>query len=513
VHHVRPDGLQALSLAAAEAKSLSSLLDQLVVGLTAEKGVALARIWLVDGAVLQLAASAGGSLAGEPWRRLNGDFAQIPLGQRKVGIVASTGKGLLIGDNAQSDPQIARPDWAKREKIRAFCGQPLVFRGQVLGVLAVFARAPIDDVAAGWLRTFADHAAVAIANARAFEELGRLRDALERERDDLRAEMASSVATGPIVGPSAALAEVRRRIELVAATDATVLVVGESGTGKELVATAVHEKSARRAQPIVRINCAAVPADLFESEFFGHARGAFTGAVRERAGKIQLADKGTVFLDEVAEIPLSLQAKLLRLLQEHTFSRVGEDQTRSVDVRFIAATNRDLRAEVSAGRFREDLYYRLSVFPVAIPPLRERRDDIAPLARRFLDDVARRYGRGRLSLRQSDVALLEAQPWRGNVRELANVVERAVILATGRTPRFDLALADERHDELVPATSAKSRRFHTAREWRELERENLRAAVVAAGGRIYGDGGAAELLGVKPTTLVSKLAALKVPRT
>ncbi|HEY4221260.1 MAG TPA: sigma 54-interacting transcriptional regulator, partial [Myxococcota bacterium] len=426
---MRPDGLQALSLATAEARSLSRLLDELVVGLAAERGIALARIWLLDGATLRLAASAGSSLGGEAWRRLDGDFSQIPLGQRKVGIVASTAKAVHIEDRAQSDPHIARPAWAKRERIRAFCGQPLLFRGQVLGVLAIFSRATIDVAAASWLRTFADHAAVAIANARAFEELERLRDVLVQERDALRAEFSSSVAAGPILGTSAALAEVRRRIELVAATDATVLVVGESGTGKELVATAVHEQSARRAQAIVRINCAAVPDELFESEFFGHARGAFTGAVRERAGKLQLADKGTVFLDEVAELPLALQAKLLRVLQEHTFSRVGEDQTRTVDVRFIAATHRDLRAEVRAGRFREDLYYRLSVFPIEIPPLRERVDDIAPLVRRFLEDVCRRYGRAPLPVRASDLALLERAPWGGNVRELMNVVERAVILA------------------------------------------------------------------------------------
>ncbi len=495
--------------------------------------MALARVWLLDedAPVLRLAASAGASIDGQKWRRLNGDFSVIPLGQRKVGIVASSASMILIEDHAQKDPHIARPDWAKREGIRAFCGQPLLFRGQVLGVLAVFSRGPIDDTGASFLRSFADHCAVAIANARAFDELRRSRTELEQERDELRAEMSSSISTGPILGKSAAITEVRRKIELVAATDASVLIVGESGTGKELVATAVHEKSARAQAPIVRINCAAVPADLFESEFFGHARGAFTGAVKERAGKLQLAHQGSVFLDEVAEIPLRLQPKLLRAIQEHSFSRVGDDQTRNVDVRFIAATNRDLRAEVRAGRFREDLYYRLSVFPIAVPPLRDRRDDIALLAKRFLDDACRRYGKPKIALKPSDVALLERAPWRGNVRELMNVVERAVILAAGAHPRFDLALADQAaalpdrnvnrpaHQALDeegragPTTSTRGKStFLTARQWRERERDNLRAALAAADGRVYGAGGAAELLGMKATTLMSKLKALGITR-
>jgi transcriptional regulator with GAF, ATPase, and Fis domain len=511
---VRPDGLQALSLAVADARALPELLARVVTGLAAEPGVALARIWLLADDTLRLAASAGGSIVtsggvAEQWTRLDGAFSVIPLGQRKVGVVAATGSALLVEDHAQTDPHIARPDWAKREKIRAFCGQPLVFRGQVLGVLAVFSRQAIDATAAGWLRTFADHAAVAIANARAFEQLEQLRGALEQERDDLRAELATGAA-GPLIGPSAALAEVRRRIELVAPTDATVLVLGESGTGKELVATAIHEASARRAQPIVRVNCAAIPAELFESEFFGHVKGAFTGALRDRAGKVQLAHRGTLFLDEVAEIPLALQPKLLRVLQERAFERVGDEQTRTADVRFVAATNRDLGAEVRAGRFREDLYYRLAVFPIEIAPLRARPEDIAPLARRFVDAACARFGRAPLPLRPSDVALLAAQRWPGNVRELMSFIERAVILSDKTRLRLDLAFAESPGVPTTPSPAARG--FVTVREWRARERDNVRAALAAADGRIYGPRGAAELLGVKPTTLASRLKALGIAR-
>jgi transcriptional regulator with GAF, ATPase, and Fis domain len=230
-----------------------------------------------------------------------------------------------------------------------------------------------------WLRMIADHAAAAIATARAFAEIEALQKRLELENEYLREEVTRAGAFGELIGQSPALEAVARQIDLVAPTDSGVLILGESGTGKELVAREIHRRSHRAGKPLIRVNCAAVPRELYESEFFGHARGAFTGALRDRAGRFELADQGTLFLDEVGEIPLELQAKLLRVLQEGELERVGEERTRRVNVRLVTATNRDLRAEVEAGRFRQDLYYRLSVFPVELPPLRKRKQDI-PLA-------------------------------------------------------------------------------------------------------------------------------------
>src|SRR6201999_1927728 len=254
----------------------------------------------------------------------------------------------------------------------------------------------------------------------------------------LRQEVREANAFGDLVGRSPALAAVERQIELVAPTDAPGLILGETGPGKELVAREVHRRSGRSARPLIKVNCAAVPRELYESEFFGHARGAFTGALRDRAGRFELADGGTLFLDEVGEIPLELQAKLLRVLQEGELERVGEERTRKINVRLIAATNGDLRAEAEAGRFRQDLYYRLSVFPVELPPLRKRADDIPLLAEHFLALAARKLGRPKLRLTLAHVQQLQQYPWPGNVRELQHVIERAAITADG--PRLAIEL-------------------------------------------------------------------------
>jgi transcriptional regulator with GAF, ATPase, and Fis domain len=294
-------------------------------------------------------------------------------------------------------------------------------------------------------------------------------------------------------------------VALVAPTDASVLVSGESGTGKELVARRIHARSRRASQPFIAVNCAAVPRDLFESEFFGHAKGAFTGAVRDRIGRFEAADGGTLFLDEIGEIPLELQAKLLRVLQERTLERVGETKTRRVDVRVLAATNRDLRAEVAAGRFREDLFFRLSVFPIVVPPLRERPADVAALVDHFVGAACARLGRPRPAVPSRVLRALERHAWPGNVRELASVVERGVILATDGRLRVELPdagrSAPSPADEVIPAA-----------DWRRRERANLEAALARAGGRVYGRGGAAEIVGVPPTTFASRLRALGVVR-
>ncbi len=261
------------------------------------------------------------------------------------------------------------------------------------------------------------------------KEIERLNAELASERDYLREEVKHAFAHGDIIGDSPALRRSLEQVRAVAATDANVLINGESGVGKELFSRAIHDASPRADKPLVRVNCASVPKELFESEFFGHVRGAFTGAVKDRVGRFQLADGGTLFLDEVGEIPLDLQSKLLRVLQEREFERVGEDRTRSVDVRLVAATNRDLKAEASAGRFREDLYYRLSVFPIHVPPLRERVEDIVPLARHFLRRSCERLKKRAPTVSADVEQQLRTYPWPGNIRELQNVMERAAILA------------------------------------------------------------------------------------
>ena len=276
----------------------------------------------------------------------------------------------------------------------------------------------------------------------ALAENARLRDELEQERDYLREEVKVAQNFGEIVGNSPAMMAMLNRIAAVAETPASVLLQGESGVGKELVAHAIHEQSPRADGPLVKVNCASIPKELFESEFFGHVKGAFTGAYRDRVGRFQLADNGTIFLDEVSEIPLELQSKLLRVLQESEFERVGDDVTRTVDVRVIAATNRNLEKQIVDGEFREDLFYRLSVFPIDVPPLRDRGDDIIHLARHYLQKTCNAFGRDQMQLTRSQADMLLAYSWPGNVRELKNVIERAVILSPRNVLRLDLSMAN-----------------------------------------------------------------------
>ncbi|MEE4186603.1 MAG: sigma 54-interacting transcriptional regulator [Gammaproteobacteria bacterium] len=339
----------------------------------------------------------------------------------------------------------------------------------------------------------------------AYGEIARLKEELERERDYLREEVSVSMNFGRIVGESPALAAMLARIEAVADTPANVLIVGETGTGKELVAHAIHARSRRASAPLVKVNCASIPRELFESEFFGHAKGAFTGAYKDRVGRFQLADGGTIFLDEVGEIPLELQGKLLRVLQEREFERVGEDVTRQVDVRVIAATNRDLEKEVEAGNFREDLYYRLSVFPVQVPPLRKRGDDVIQLAMHFLEQICRDFGRPVPNLTQSQVEAMRAYAWPGNIRELKNVIERAVILSPADASRLELSLPTEGGPVQLAAAESAAADFLTEREMKAQQRENLRRALEFAGWRVSGKGGAAELLGLRPSTLTDRM--------
>jgi DNA-binding NtrC family response regulator len=310
---------------------------------------------------------------------------------------------------------------------------------------------------------------------------------------------------GGIVGESEALQVVLQQVELVADTDATVLLTGESGTGKELVARAIHERSHRRKGPLVRVNCAAIPESLFESELFGYVRGAFTGALNDRPGRFEAAQGGTLLLDEIGEVPLAMQPKLLRVLQEKELERVGETRPRKIDVRIVAATNRDLAGEVEAGRFRGDLFYRLNVFPIENPPLRDRREDIPLLAEHFIQAAARRLRRPPARLSEAALRQLMTRDWPGNIRELENVIERAIILARDGQLRFDpqSALAAPR-----PAAAPGALPLLSRAAVAKHQRDAIVAALEHSAGRVSGPGGAAELLGMKSSTLFSRMSVL-----
>jgi PAS domain S-box-containing protein len=338
---------------------------------------------------------------------------------------------------------------------------------------------------------------------------------LTQEAEYLRDAVRDIPGHGELLGRSDAMQVVFEAIRSVAMTDSTVLITGETGTGKELVARSIHRASHRAEKPLVLVNCAAIPANLIESEFFGHERGAFTGAVSRREGRFALANGGTIFLDEIGELPLELQAKLLRVLQEGEFQPLGSSKTVKVDVRIVAATNRDLKAMSNDGGFREDLYFRLNVFPIHIPPLRERGRDVEHLASSFTQRFARRMGRRIAPLGETQLRLLRTYDWPGNVRELQNIIERAVILSSGPDLALERAMAGSTTAQQAAVSTAPEEnpdRVLTAAELAELERANIRRALAACGGKIAGKNGAARLLGIPPTTLSSRMKALKVPK-
>ena len=540
------DAFKELLLELAQERSLGDLLPLVTRRLAEHEDVALARLWLLEPGdqcaacpnasacadrtrCLHLVASAARDRDGVTTvhARLDGAFRRIPVGAFKVGAVAAAGVAVLVRDPAR-DPKIRHPDWVRAQGIAGFAGLPLSSRGELLGVLGVFVRAPLTAAAVDVLRIVANHAAAAIATARAFAQIEAMRRRLVLENQLLR--RSAEAEEVELVGRSPKLRQVLTDIAAVAATDATVLVLGESGTGKELVAHAIHQHSARRGGPFVEVNCAAIPRELSESELFGHVRGAFSGATRDRVGRFEAAAGGSLFLDEVGELPLDLQGKLLRVLQEGTYERVGEVRTRRSDVRIVAATNRDLLADVEEGRFRRDLYYRLCVYPIAMPSLRERKEDLADLATHLLGRICRRLRRPPVALTSDQVVALARRDWPGNVRELLNFLERAVISSEGDGP-LRLPLDDER----LPARPAHARPLAVVSvpavegpmfaaagppadpppivpdlEMRRRERENLARALERCQGKIYGPDGAAALLGVKPTTLASRLKRLQI---
>ena len=372
-----------------------------------------------------------------------------------------------------------------------YTSTPIEENGAIVGVVVVFR--DVSEKKADRRRLVA-----------ALEEVQTLKNRLELENAYLQEEISSEYNHHRIIGRSAGVQNTLRQVEMVAPTDATVLISGESGTGKELIARAIHEASQRSGRPLIRVNCAAVPADLFESEFFGHVKGAFTGAAADRAGRFELADGGTLFLDEVGEIPLQQQGKLLRVLQEGQLERVGDSRTRNVDVRIVAATNRDLKQQVARGDFREDLYFRLNVFPIHSVPLRERPEDIPLLAGLFLDKAANRAHKPGLKLPLAELEKLGRYHWPGNIRELENVIERQVILAAGDTVRIDGALMPG-SAIAIPGPAPTAVGIEDEDDLHRRQRRNILLALDRSAGKVFGRGGAAEMLGVKPTTLASRI--------
>ncbi|MEW8369453.1 MAG: sigma 54-interacting transcriptional regulator [Candidatus Thiodiazotropha sp.] len=384
-----------------------------------------------------------------------------------------------------------------------YTSTPIVEHGMLIGAVIIF-------------RDISDRKEAEEDLRSALEQVKSLQHRLEEENAYLQEEIRTEHNYREIIGSSAAIRQVIQKIQQVAPTNSTTLITGESGTGKELIARAMHLSSERSDRPLIRVNCAAIPRDLFESEFFGHVRGAFTGATRDRAGRFELADGGTLFLDEVGEIPLELQGKLLRVLQEGQYERIGEEKTRNVDVRIIAATNKDLAEEVTAKSFREDLYFRLQVFPIHLPPLRERPEDIPLLASHFLQTMCRKFNKRGIHLSQSDIRRLSDYQWSGNVRELENIIERAVIVTQAGRLRLDLPVPDTQPaaPPSPPMKLPADEKGLLLTESERVARDRLVIvnALEQAGGKVFGEGGAAELLGLKPTTLASRMKRLGIEK-
>ena len=441
--------------------------------------------------------------------------------------VKRSGEAVCL-DDAGSDERFASDPYILRLQPKSIVCLPIFNQARLLGILYLenhLITYAFTPQRLALLQVLSSQLAMALENAQvhaalqqeiedrkqaeaalqhALADVAQLQDRLKAENGYLRDEIERDYAFEEIVGHSSALRHVLQQVERVAVTDTTVLLLGETGTGKELIARAIHHHSARKDRPLVKVNCAALPPTLIESELFGHEKGAFTGALARKMGRFELADAGTIFLDEIGELPLDLQAKLLRVLQDGAFERLGSVQTTAVDVRVIAATNRNLVQQVAAGHFREDLYYRLNVFPVTLPPLRERREDIPLLVWYFVAKCEGKLGKPIERIPEREMATLVAYHWPGNIRELANVIERAIILSPGATLVVDEAMgSSELSDPSILSTQ----------HLEEVERAHILAVLDACQGRIKGAGQAAERLGLHPSTLYSRLRKLGIERT
>jgi formate hydrogenlyase transcriptional activator len=411
-------------------------------------------------------------------------------------------------------------DLVAAEGIKTFCNIPLVNRGRALGILSILrtTEAPFSPADVDFLSRASGQIAIAIENALAYREISQLKDKLAQEKLYLEEEIRSEMNFENIIGNSSALKHVLELVETVAPSDSTVLLLGETGTGKELIARAVHDRSRRKDRTFVKLNCAAIPTGLLESELFGHEKGAFTGAIAQKIGRMELADQGTLFLDEVGDIPVEIQPKLLRAIQEREFERLGSIHTRRVNIRLVAATNRDLEKMIADREFRSDLYYRLHVFPIRIPPLRERKEDIPHLVSYFVQRFAKQMQKKIDSISPAVMRGLTAWEWPGNIRELENFIERAVIVTRGKsldaplgelrkTNTVELPLAHDRKLERLveERTDSQSDQTSVADEYERRQRDEIIRALTACKGRVGGADGAAARLGLNRTTFLSRM--------
>ena len=438
-----------------------------------------------------------------------GTVIVLPTDQDPAGVVWKTQQPLIMSgcDELARWPRLL--ELAQPYGVQSFCFVPLSTARRQLGALVFVSKqlSAYDAANIDFLLHVANQVAVAVENALAFQEIEALKDKLAKENAYLEEETRTQHNFGEVVGESDSLRRVLKQVETVAPTGSTVIIRGETGTGKELIARALHELSPRRDRTFVKLNCAAIPMGLLESELFGHERGAFTGAINQKVGRFELAHKGTLFLDEVGEMPLELQPKLLRVLQEQEFERLGGTKTIKVDVRLLAATHRDLAAMVAEGRFRSDLYYRLNVFPVVLPPLRERRDDIPHLVRHFTERFARAMGRRIETVPSAVMGALVQYSWPGNIRELQNVIERAVILSPGTT--LQIPLGDLLPSERTEGAAATAEPVTLV----DAEREHILRALGETGWVLGGPNGAAARLGMKRSTLQWKIKKFGITRS
>jgi transcriptional regulator with GAF, ATPase, and Fis domain len=515
--------LRSITRQMATSERLETVLDAIVNALGEYSGLLVARIFLLledhECAVCRENIEAGKQTPVAERRlhlvaehsntpRSSGVFHIAPLDSRlPVAELVRTREPTLVEDwrsidSFRNDPMIA-PLWSALG-IVGVAGYPLEVHGEILGAIGGLATRVITREEFNVLGIFADQAAMAIKSAYLFQQLARHRERLEVENEYLQDELRLDINRENIIGQSAALRGVLRKVQQVASVETTVLLTGETGTGKELIARAIHDGSPRKSRPLIKINCGAIPEGIIESELFGHERGAFTGAIQQRIGRFELADKGTLFMDEVGELPLETQVKLLRVLQEQEFERVGSTKPIRVDVRLLSATNRDLQVEVAEGRFRADLFYRLNVFPIRIPPLRERPDDIPILVEYFLTQFQRKFAKSLKRVDDKGMEQLQRYPWPGNIRELQNVLERACVLATGPV----VSLGDSLRSTGGPTGPAASTMAPPVMTLEDSERAHIKRALEIASGKVHGPDGAAVLLGINPSTLRSRMEKL-----
>jgi transcriptional regulator with GAF, ATPase, and Fis domain len=526
--------LRELLLSMPQERSVSSLLQMVVRKYSEDVSLALSRIWLIrpgdecqtcklraecldQTRCLHLVAQGYADGCDPETGEAEDDYHRIPLGVGKIGRCAVTGE---VSDMSSSEGDLdfsVSKQWARRVNALGLAVVPVVFQGRTLGVNSFVPSKDLDMKGEGlfWGRLIADHLAASLTNAEAFEKIEELNKQLADENEYLNQELVEAASYGEILGQSPSLNTVIRQIEMVASTDANVLITGESGTGKELVAREIHQRSARSKRPLIKVNCASIPKGLYESEFFGHVKGSFTGAIQNRKGRFELANEGTLFLDEVGEIPLDLQSKLLRVIQEGEYERIGDERTQKTDVRILAATNRKLKQEVKKKAFREDLFYRLNVFPIELPPLVERKDDIPLLANHFINLASRKFNKPIKPLSPHKISKLQKYDWPGNIRELQNLIERAIIISQDGRIKLDIPEEDKEDGGSMKKQSLQliTEEVVSEKEMKRREKKNIVRALNQCEGKIYGDDGAANLLGIKPTTLTTRIKAMGIKKS